>query len=330
MSPAAAAAALVLGWASASGLPRLPPSVPTEARLDVEPGRKTLLEAAAAAFQAAEKVAATALEPERAPQLKAGVDRAAALAKTAALSGRDLAVRGQAALAEAELLLKGRPSRDGLEKKLAAAEKEAAPALGLRARLGAEAKKLKERLDKLPKKPRDLEGLLAESLRALVDADSALEASPRGLAGMRAAKLQMEAALRKASDSLDALLKAMEILDRAVAVLDKAAPPAKAGLDGLPNEPRNHSRSMAIQRLQPFIDGARAFYPAADSAANRAEEHQEAHRAVLLPYARFEEERAAAGQAAREAAMPLGRAEELLKRLRAGLDELERAPQRRP
>lgn len=247
---------------------------------DPDADRAALRGAANACYDETVRATGLPLTPEKAPEIKTGLDEAVRQCRLAAEAAKSLETGGVQRAAEMAAVAAGRggPAPEADAKEFAAA------ASAQRARWSkddAAQDELRKRVDALPDKKddgkpngekRELKDMLAGSAAALDDADGALKKAEAAAPAMAEGAARLGAARKAALGPADERARA----DAQVAAGADAFPPAvdeaKKRVDMLGSEPREENRTRAWQKLEPLRDRAREVAAAADRACNRADD----------------------------------------------------------
>lgn len=276
--------------------------------------RLSLRQEAQTAYQSVVDATGLTLEPEKAAQIKAGLDEGVRRGRAAGETAAKLLALSQTAFAEMD---KAAESRDGAELAEAAG--------GFKARFDAgerEQRELKSRVEALPGEDPKKTGLLgqikeaAERLELLRPGIERLERELKTIADetqrVKDARRRGEDPYRQLSDAANGVSSESERLG---ALAEAAKPP----LDALGQEPRQDARRRAWDKLEPARESARQLFVHADAAANRADEFKRHRAAFERAWRTLDESAQSARQAAPGLRLGLGELEKLLIEIRARL-----------
>jgi hypothetical protein len=295
----------------------LVPTLAFAQKYDPDADRTALRNAATASYDETVRAAGLPLEPEKAAQIKAGLDEGVRQARLAEEAAKSIET---AALKRADEMAAIVAGRGGPAPETAAKDYGAAGWTQRQRWTKAtdDQTDLKKRVDALPDKKDDgstnsakkeIKDLLARAAAALGDADNALKiAEP-------AATTMADGAARMKSAQMASLGPADEragfdskVVDGAEA-LPAPVTEAKGRVDMLGQEPREQNKALAWQKLDPLRDRTREIFGAADRACNRADDFHNRSRDFDRAFADFDGAKKAGDGAPAAAAAALDKAE---------------------
>ncbi|MBI3565529.1 MAG: hypothetical protein HY079_10070 [Elusimicrobia bacterium] len=286
------------------------------AKYDPDADRAALRGAANACYDETVHATGLALTPEKAAEIKTGLEEAVRRSRSASDAAKTLETEGGKRSAEMTAVAGGRggPAPEAEAKDFAAA---AAAQRARWTKAAAEQDGLKRRVDALPDKKddgkpdlekRELKERLGSAAGALDDADAALKRAEASAPAMADGAARLKTALK--SSSGPAAERAA--YDAQVVSGADAFPPAvgeaKTRVDMLGEEPREKSRARAWEKLDPLRDRARDILAAADRACNRADDFHNRSKDFDRAWSDFDAGRKSGAGAPAAAAAALDRA----------------------
>lgn len=274
--------------------------------------RGSLRSAASAAHDSVGRACALAVVPEKADDIKGGLDEGVLRARGAGEAAGRLDAQAKQRTAEMAAALK----RSEIEDEIAPERQRWKAASKNHAELTALVEKLPEGPDK-----RRLKEILKRAATALKSADEALRKGEDAAAAAGASLQKMKDAQRRAQSPAAELEAAAAEVLRLAALLPGAADEAKARLDLLGQEPRNVSRTRAWDKLEATRGLTSGLFVSADASCNRASELHDQSAAFARAQDVLEKARAASGAAPVEARPFLDEAEKTLSSVRDSLPQ---------
>lgn len=298
------------------------------AKYDPDADRAALRGAANACYDETVRATGLALTPEKAGEIKTGLDEAVRQSKSAQEAAKTLEAEGQKRAAEMAAIAAGRggPTPEPEAKDFAAA---AAVQRSRWSQRAAEQAELRGRVDALPDKKddgkpdpvkRELKELLGSAGGALDDADAALKRAEAAAPMMTDGAARLKAALKASAGPADERARYDAQVIAGAEDFPPAVGEAKSRVDMLGEEPREKSRARAWQKLEPLRDRARDILAAADRACNRADDFHGRSSDFDRGWADFDAARKSGAGAPAAAAAALDRAEKTQAGVKARLD----------
>ncbi|OGR90540.1 MAG: hypothetical protein A2V88_17385 [Elusimicrobia bacterium RBG_16_66_12] len=241
--------------------------------------------------------------PEKAADIKGGLDEGVLRARGAGEAAGRLDARAKQRTAEMAAALKKSEIKD-----------EIAPERQRWKTASKNHAELTARVEKLPEGPdkRRLQEKSKKAAAALKSADEALRKGEDAAAAASSALQKMKDAQRRAQSPAGELETSAAEVRRLAGLLPGAADEAKARLDLLGQEPRNVSRTRAWDNLEAARGLTSGLFVSADASCSRASELHNQSAAFARAQGDFEKSRAASGAAPAEARPFLDEAEKTL------------------
>lgn len=307
-------------WLAALGLTA---AAPKRADMRFEPfeGLKALRVGYDGVFNSVEKLAATPLEPQRAPAIKILVDEATRAGQAASTAALDLLAAGAKASDEMSKAFLGTRDEPSATEKMEEALAAPTQLKHRRTLLYKRKISLKERFERDRRRDSGRESELRQARELLDNVERGIKSHEDSLRGLADDFNDYKSAYGKAQGSLVEIEGFARELARAAEALRTEGPRAKAGADLLSVEPHHVTRGQAQHKIRPFLDAGRALYLAHDSLRNRCDDLSSRSVKFVSTYDRFEAKYAVIAKPLLELTNSLNQAETLLNSIEKWLSQ---------